>query len=518
MPDSSASRATDAGSSSSSKRDSGSDAQPHDAGTSCSIDGGTYTIGEEDPGNACQICDPSATTSGWSDVTDGTSCGSGMICYTGACVSGCEIGTIYYQADAPNPDDPCQSCEPSATTSGWTDVADGDGCGSGTVCHTGACVSGCGIGGVYYAPSAANPNNACQSCQPGASTSAWTSASNGTSCGNGQVCAAGACGTQCDIGDAGIVATGTLNPSNPCQSCQPGTSTTAWSDLAQGTSCATGEICDTGSCVADCYIGTTLFTESTANPSNACQSCQPATSTSAWTNLADGTSCGTDMVCSGGTCVAECDINGTEYASGTVNPANSCQSCQPSTSSTAWSNVADGTSCRTGHVCSAGSCVSDCYINGTIYTSGTANPSNPCQTCQPHDSTTAWTNADGTACGGTYEVCSGGSCLPGCVINGRDFAQGAADPGDACHVCTPAQSQTAWTLLPDGTSCGTNKVCNAGACCNSTGICGTACCNGGQTCSDPATGTCCWGWQTDCGSACCNPGQTCTDATTGTCS
>jgi N-acetylneuraminic acid mutarotase len=52
-----------------------------------------------------------------------------------------------------------------------------------------------------------------------------------------------------------------------------------------------------------------------------------------------------------------------------------------------------------------------CEIGGLGYTAGQANPQNACQLCAPAASTTAWTiAADGTACGVDVEVCTGGVC------------------------------------------------------------------------------------------------------------
>jgi hypothetical protein len=68
------------------------------------------------------------------------------------------------------------------------------------------------IGSTYYAADAQNPTDACQLCQPTTSTSGGTNVANGTACGNGQVCASGTCGKQCDIGDGGIVAADTPDP------------------------------------------------------------------------------------------------------------------------------------------------------------------------------------------------------------------------------------------------------------------------------------------------------------------
>jgi len=53
---------------------------------------------------------------------------------------------------------------------------------------------------------------------------------------------------------------------------------------------------------------------------------------------------------------AGCTITGTYYAAGTRSSNNSCQSCQPSVSTTAWVSVSDGSSCGSGGVCVSGNC------------------------------------------------------------------------------------------------------------------------------------------------------------------
>jgi hypothetical protein len=53
---------------------------------------------------------------------------------------------------------------------------------------------------------------------------------------------------------------------------------------------------------------------------------------------------------------AVCDIGGMSYSAGTTNPGNACQLCHPGTSTTAWSNVADGTACGSAGACVAGTC------------------------------------------------------------------------------------------------------------------------------------------------------------------
>jgi hypothetical protein len=80
--------AIEAGSSSgtdgaSSKTD-GSSSGGADAGAGCVIGGAHYAPGASDPSNACLVCDPTASSSSWSDAPAGTSCGTGT-CEMGEC-------------------------------------------------------------------------------------------------------------------------------------------------------------------------------------------------------------------------------------------------------------------------------------------------------------------------------------------------------------------------------------------------------------------------------------------------
>ena len=193
-----------------------------------------------------------------------------------------------------------------------------------------------------------------------------------------RICANGVCGTQCDISGTGIVASGTVNATDPCESCQPGTSTSAWTST-QGinASCPSGEVCDgtPASCISGCWIaGTGYVSPNTTNAGNACQICQPtgAGGTTAWTST-DGVNvgCPSGEVCNGSpvSCVSGCWIGGAFVSSGTT--ANGgCEVCTPSSTTTSWTNAIDGTSCGTNDtICIGGVCTGI-----SAYTVGT-NPS-----------------------------------------------------------------------------------------------------------------------------------------------
>ncbi len=76
--------------------------------------------------------------------------------------------------------------------------------------------------------------------------------------------------------------------------------------------------------------------------------------------------CSAGNVCSSNACVSGCSINGTFYGPGVANPANSCQVCSPATSTSAWSNEPNGTTCGLGGVCSSGTCQTQVAVPNVV--------------------------------------------------------------------------------------------------------------------------------------------------------
>jgi hypothetical protein len=320
----------------------------------------------------------------------------------------------------------------------------------------------CAVDGKTFQDGSANPANPCQTCQVATSSNAWTPVVDGSSCGNGQVCAAGVCGAECFINGV-IAAAGAVDPANPCQGCSPGTSTTAWTPFVDGSDCGPGQVCVAGACGAQCFLAGALVAAGAVDPANACQGCNPATATTSWTLLADGTDCGNGQVCGAGTCGSQCFLNGALVAAGTVDPANACQGCSPGTSTTSWTTLANGTSCAAGEICATGQCQAACFVDGALRQSGVFDPGNACRLCDPATSTSAWSPLpDGASCG-AGQLCAAGSCAPRCLIDGAFHDGGAVNPANDCQNCDPAASTSAWSVRSDGGSC-SGGVCDAGAC------------------------------------------------------
>jgi hypothetical protein len=109
--------------------------------------------------------------------------------------------------------------------------------------------------------------------------------------------------------------------------------------------------------------------------------------------------CYDGLVCEAGRCQSGCQIGAGFYADGATNPANACQSCQPSTSTTGWSTKTNGVACTAAdkcfrtYSCQAGTCTGSDRVNCTAIDQG-----HDAGTCQP--SSGACTNpakADGRA-------------------------------------------------------------------------------------------------------------------------
>ena len=324
----------------------------------------------------------------------------------------------------------------------------------------------------------------------------------GTSCGTNRVCnATGVCG-DCTVGASCTVS------GKPCRTgattCNTGAPVCAESgNVANGTTCGTNMVCSSGSCVS-CTAGMSC------TPANAChagtQTCAPTiTCADTGKNLANGTSCGTNMVCNNGTCngcTAGASCQPTNHCK---TGANSCVTGVPVCAETG--NVANGTMCGNNQVCKDGLCV-PCSAGGAC------TPSNPCHTgtqvcttgsptCQ--DSGTSLPN--GTSCG-TNQVCSVGSCVP-CT------AGSACTPSDPCKIGVTSCASGSSVCVnsgnrPAGTACGAAQSCLNGvrtsaAMCDDNGACTTTMMTCPSACNAAGTDcNACLSGETMCSNGCQN--------------
>ncbi|HYP59855.1 MAG TPA: hypothetical protein VEQ36_05450 [Thermomicrobiales bacterium] len=336
--------------------------------------------------HAAGVCNP-ATQSCTNPVKpNGSSCNDGNLCtQTDTCQSGVCVGSNPVVCTASDQCHEAGTCNPATglctnpAKPNGASCNDSNGCTVGDNCQSGTCVSG--------DPVTCQPLDGCHDA--GTCNSATGLCTNPI---NAEFCAiAGACYSP------------GLNPANPCQTCDPSKSQTAWSPVCTTTVACMEATCDatTGTCGADriqanhCLIAgqcVSTFTNFGLNPSNQCEQCRPDTSQTAWTVREEGAFCSINdncivsASCQGGFCRGTyrdcpdpdachtatcldnghsticiphlkggwCAISGTCVADETLDAAN-CRKCDASINSNGWTST-----CATGETCCAGTCETTC--------------------------------------------------------------------------------------------------------------------------------------------------------------
>lgn len=233
--------------------------------------------------------------------------------------------------------------------------------------------------------------------------------------------------------------TSTCNSGAPDNDCSP------WENCPQDSSDCEQKQCQAVSCL------------------NGCQ----------YINLANGTICGANKTCQNGECITD----GTD--TGSCQGESCTQNCGNET-------------CETGENCPADS------DNCPAQECKTAVCSNGCQ----------YTNlADGTNCA-ENNICINGSCVQSSCGDSVCFTgENCRDDTIGCQteLCKTATCSNGceYFNLPNGSSCGSNKICQNGECiCLPSKICGSSCCSSGQVCQDNAC-TCQFPLSA-CGDTCCS--------------
>ena len=306
----------------------------------CVIGGVCYGSGQASPTNPCQMCDPLVSATAFTNA-DGAACDDGLFCTTGDV---CALGVCGGSARACGDGVDCngsETCDEAADR-----CAEGTtSCAAGTICDPSAdaCVATCGgcvVGGICYASGTVSPSDACWSCQPGVSSSAFTprtgaSCDDGLFCTTGETCSAtGVCGG----GTARVCADGvSCNGAESCNEtsdrCVPGTST-----------CSAGQLCNptTDTCSATCGIGTTLCGTTCVDTMH-----DPAHCGSCPTVCASGPN--ESPVCVGGSCSTVCT---TGFADCT-----SAAGCETDVTTSVTHCGGCGRACPSGGTCADGVCL-----------------------------------------------------------------------------------------------------------------------------------------------------------------
>ncbi|MBI5607357.1 MAG: hypothetical protein HY902_00590 [Deltaproteobacteria bacterium] len=499
-------------------------------------------------------CSPVSATSACTAKAD---CPAGYDCIQGKCVPqnayACTAASECQDALKngnwkPGEVGACQAADCVAKTCKLVNKAAGDSCDDGDAldCQHGACTADgkceaakvidsdkCLIGGACKKSGDPNDSDAadgaCQVCDPKASQTDWSAASDGAPCADDKVsCTVDACKgktcnhdaiakDECRIGGA-CQASGEASAGNPCQVCNPATSQSQWSDAPKDTTCTaddkdcTDDLCSGKTCQAvpndkGCLIASACVAPGTAKPDNPCLVCDPAASKTDWSPAKAGTACQDDLDCTVDSCDGKggCDSSALKadaclvqdggkprcMAAGEPKTAElTCQVCDPGKDPKQFTELGDGAACSPGKPCLLGQCKAgtcenkganpnSCLIaaDDACVAAKDLNPKNPCQACEPSLSQTAWSDlpaaatcpTDGVDC--TSDHCDGsGTCLHELQNSACTGKDGPCTTGvcDAAQGCVAVPKDVTVVCEGDGVAC-TVEVCDGKSNCSTTG-------------------------------------------------
>ena len=446
-----------------------------------------------DDGTECQFgscgglewTKPKTCASGQCAAGGGTThCDDGNLCTDDACVA--ETGCVSTPHTRPCDDgDPCTTGD--SCTGGQCVATGTDGCDDHNVCTTDSCVPKVGC---KHDPLEDGTDCLAGTCngktwtKPGTCLSGVCKPSGIQNCDDGLACTDDACAPTgctntvkagtCRIAGACL---GDNQPFGKCRECRSSATSGSWTYVA-------GKACDDGdACTRDDNCVPGGFDDS---------GCQ-GTAYSCDDSLAcTGDECDGKGGCANTLLAGYCKIAGKCYSESQANPENPCQECSAATSPTDWTNLIDGAACG------MGSCGGLTFTSAKTCLAGQCTGGGGTKNCDDANACTTDT-CTSSGCGNALQ---GGWCLiagMGCVANGQ------ANVGNGCQVCTSAMNTIGWTPLAEGASCGTGgNVCRQGVCnctpdctgrqCGDDG-CGGSCgaCDDGLACTTEAcqaNGTC----------------------------
>ena len=395
----------------------------------------------------------------------GSACANGTVCGTSTCQVSCPGGQINCGGTCIDPLTNRGNCGASGACGNGGGSA-GSACLNGNVCASGTCQVSCPGGQINCGGTCVDPLTSRSNC--GASGACGNgSGSVGAACANGNVCASGSCqvscpGTQINCGGTCIDPLTSHGNCGASGACGNGGGTA-------GTTCASGNVCNAGSCLVSCPSGQINCDGTCVDPLTSSAHCG-ATGACGNGGGSVGASCGDGKICTSGSCAASCLAP--LVACGTcVDPQHDpahCSGCG------ACPGVANATNYCAAATCGIASCsagFADC--NGVVADgceASLASDANNCGGC-------------GNTCSGATPVCQSGTCTAPPIT-----CSGTSEGNAIFLICPDSLVIRAITYASYGNpigSCGSfaNGACNAT---NSTTVIATACV-GKNYCSVDAT-------------------------------
>jgi large repetitive protein len=413
--------------------------------------------------NACttDTCNPATGMCEFMAMANGSACNDGSACTTGeTCNAGTCGGGMAVTCDDNNS---CttDSCN-AATGCVFTNATNGTACNDNNACtQTDTCQAGTCTGANPVTCAASDQCHVAGTCDPMTGACSNPNAPNGTVCNDNSacttadVCTAGTCGgTAVTCNDNNSCTSDSCNAATGCVFAPAGNGT-ACND---GSACTTGETCNAGTCGGGMAV--------TCNDNNSCtnDSCNAATGcvfapAGNGTACNDGNACTQADSCQNGTCTGAnpvtCVASDQCHVAGTCNPATGACDNPNAPDNTACN---DNSACTQTDTCQAGVCTGanpvTCTASDQCHDIGTCDPmTGMCSNPNLADGSNC---NDGNLCT-VMDKCTGGSCAGTLITcNTPGVCQ---DPGS----CDPALGICQYPNKPDGTVC-PNGTCQAGSC------------------------------------------------------
>jgi uncharacterized repeat protein (TIGR01451 family) len=438
----------------------------------CTVGGTVYTAGQPNPANPCQTCQPSVSTSAFTNIADGTACNDGNACTSNdVCTAGVCAGTPYTCA-APDQCHQAGTCNGDGTCS-FADVADGTACNDGNACtQTDTCQAGVCTGGNPVVCNASDPCHVAGVCNPATGQCSTPNAPDGTACNDGNAC------TTNDVCTNGTCGGTAYSCAAPDQCHQAGTcngdGTCSYANKADGTTCNDGNACtQTDTCQAGVCTGSNPVVCAASDQCHVAGTCNPSTGQCSNPNAPNGTTCNDGNACTQtDTCQAGVCKGSNPVVCTASDQCHVAGVCNPSTGTCSNPNAANGTACNDGNACTSNDVCTNGTCGGTAYSCAAPDQCHQAGTCNG-DGTCSYANrANGTACNDgnactSNDVCTGGVC------------------GGTPYTCTPTVCQSSSTCDGNGGCTIVNHP--SGTACTSDGnACTSDVCDGAGNCTHPA--------------------------------
>jgi hypothetical protein len=342
----------------------------------------------------------------------------------------------------------------------------------------------------------------------------------GTSCASGQVCNAGTCSVSCpgsQVNCGGSCVDPTTDPIHCGATIGCGVS----GGLA-GTTCVSGQVCNTGTCSVSCPGSQVNCGGICVDPTTDPIHCGATTGCGVGGTGTGGASCASGQVCNVGVCSVSCPGTQVNCNGVCVDPKTDPIHCGATLGCGVGGIGTGGASCASGQVCNVGACSVSCPGTQVNCNGACVDP----KTDQIHCGATAGCGTSGGLAGASCasgQVCNAGACsvsCPGTQVNCNGVC---VDPKtDRLHC--GATSGCGVSGGSGGATCASGQVCNAGACSVSCpgsqvncgglcvdlqtdglhcGTCATTCASGKACVAGVCSASCASG-QTACGGVCTN--------------